>query len=104
MRYIFERTWVVLGQASQVPNPHDYYSTWLGRQPVLVMRDSDGRLRAFCNTCRHHGALVCHTEKANARAHVCHYHGWTYDSSGRNVDVKERKAGAYTAAIDVYSI
>ncbi len=100
MRYIFGRTWVFLGLASQVPHAHDYLSTFLGRQPVLVMRSADGQLGAFYNTCRHRGALVCHTEKGNARAHVCHYHGWAYDSSGRNIDIKERKNGDYAAAFD----
>lgn len=100
MKHIFGRTWIFLGLASQVPNPHDYLSAWIGRQPVLVMRDGAGNLGAFYNTCRHRGALICHTERGNARLHVCHYHGWAYDSSGRNVDVKEKKHGAYTPAFD----
>ena len=95
MRHIFEATWVFLGLANQLPEPHDFLTTWIGRQPVVVMRDAQGRLGGFFNTCRHRGALLCHTEQGNAKYHVCHYHGWAYDSGGKNIDVKDRKQGCY---------
>jgi len=95
MRHIYEGTWIFLGLASQAPQPHDFFTTWVGRQPVVVMRDADGRLGAFLNTCRHRGAQVCTTAAGNARVHVCKYHSWAYDSSGRNVDVKLSKQGCY---------
>ncbi len=95
MRHIFERAWVFLGFASQLPQPHDYLTTRIGRQPVVVSRDKDGKLGAFLNTCRHRGALLCHHERGNAKYHVCHYHGWAYDSAGRNVDVKDEQHGCY---------
>jgi phenylpropionate dioxygenase-like ring-hydroxylating dioxygenase large terminal subunit len=100
MRHIFEGTWVFLGFASQIPKPHDYFTTWIGRAPVVVMRDASGKLGAFINSCRHRGALVCHHEQGNAKYHVCNYHGWAYDSAGRNIDVKDRKDGHYSAAFD----
>ena len=96
MRNIFEGTWVFLGLSSQVPKAHDFYATWIGRQPVLVMRDGEGKLGAFFNTCRHRGALVCHLEQGNAKYHVCHYHGWAYDSAGKNVGIKDHKQGGYS--------
>ncbi len=98
MRHIFEGTWLFLGLASQAPKPHDFFTTWAGRQPVVVMRDAKGRLGAFFNTCRHRGAILCHTEQGNAKYHVCHYHGWAYDSGGRNIDIKDLKHGCYTEA------
>jgi len=96
MKHIFEGTWVFLGFASQAPRPHDYFTTSVGRTPVLVTRDAAGTLRAFVNSCRHRGALLAHTERGHARYHVCNYHGWAFDSSGKVVDIKDRKAGAYT--------
>ncbi|HEX4891639.1 MAG TPA: aromatic ring-hydroxylating dioxygenase subunit alpha, partial [Hyphomicrobiaceae bacterium] len=63
-------------------------------------RDAEGKLGGFLNSCRHRGAVVCHTERGNAKFHVCHYHGWVYDSGGRNVDVKDRKQGCYAPAFD----
>ena len=50
--------------------------------PVLMTRGADGEVRAFANICRHRGAPVAQG-CGNARAFVCPYHGWTYDSAGK---------------------
>jgi benzoate/toluate 1,2-dioxygenase alpha subunit len=95
MRHIFEGGWVYLCLENQVPNPNDFLMTRIGRRSVIVSRDEDGVLHCFYNTCRHRGAKVCHVERGNRKYHVCDYHGWAYDSSGRNFDIKDRKAGKY---------
>ena len=100
MRYIFERTWVFLGLESQIPDAHDYFTTWIGRNPVLVSRGADGQVGCFLNTCRHRGAVVCQKAQGNARFHVCQYHGWSYDSSGRSKTIKDRDDGCYSAAFE----
>lgn len=100
MRYIFERSWVFLGIEDQIANPHDYVTTWIGRQPVVVMRDASGKVNAFLNTCRHRGAVLTQKAQGNARVHVCAYHGWAYDSRGCSVSIKDRKDGCYSAAFD----
>lgn len=100
LRYIFERTWVFLGLECQVEQPNDYFTTWIGRQPVIVMRGNDGHLGAFLNTCRHRGAVVCQKAQGNARFHVCQYHGWSYDSNGRNKTIKDREDGCYSEVFE----
>lgn len=97
---IFERTWNFLALESQLAKPHDFVSTFIGRTPVLVTRGAQGKIGAFLNVCRHKGAVVCRAEQGSAKYHVCPYHGWAYDSSGKNVDVKDRKHGLYAAAFD----
>jgi benzoate/toluate 1,2-dioxygenase alpha subunit len=103
MQRIFEGSWIYVGHASQLPRPHDYLTAWVGRRPVVVMRDAGGALGCFINSCRHRGAQVCHHARGHAKAHVCRYHGWTYDSAGRNVAIKARAQGAYPAAFDAES-
>ncbi len=98
MRHIFEGSWVFLGLACQIPNRHDFFTTRIGRQPVIVSRDGAGVIRCVINSCRHRGALVCHRAAGNAKRHTCQYHGWVYDSSGACVDVKDEQQGAYTDA------
>ncbi|MDP3739995.1 MAG: SRPBCC family protein [Hyphomonadaceae bacterium] len=103
MKHIFESGWVFLGLASQLPRPHDYLTTTVGRQPVVVMRDSEGRLNAFLNSCRHKGAIICPLTSGNRKLHVCSYHGWSYDSAGRNRAIKGRAEGAYGQAFETES-
>ena len=100
MRYIFERGWNYLALESEIRNPHDFVTRYIGRTPVIVSRNAKGGFGAFVNACRHKGATICRSEQGNTRYHVCPYHGWAYDSSGRNVDIKDRKSGCYAAAFD----
>ncbi|MGZ8361022.1 MAG: aromatic ring-hydroxylating oxygenase subunit alpha [Allosphingosinicella sp.] len=100
MARIFEGGWVFLGIADQAPGPHDFFTTTIGRVPVLVSRDGEGELRAFVNSCRHKGSRLAQTMSGKARLHVCPYHSWTYDSAGRNRGIKLREAGCYAAAFD----
>ena len=62
------------------------------------MRGADGRVGAFLNTCRHRGTVVCPFKHGRQKFHTCRYHGWAYDSSGRNVSVTEQAAGQYPPA------
>ncbi|WP_249276497.1 aromatic ring-hydroxylating oxygenase subunit alpha [Sphingomonas baiyangensis] len=100
MARIFERGWVFLGLESQAPGPHDFFTTTIGRVPILVTRDGDGKLAGFVNSCPHKGSRLAQTQTGNARLFVCPYHSWTFDSAGRNKNVKWKKAGCYAAAFD----
>ena len=75
MRHVFEGTWQFVGLESQVAKPNDYFTTTLGRQPVLVSRDAEGTLVCLLNSCRHRGAIVVPYASGNAARHVCRYHG-----------------------------
>jgi len=99
-RRIFEGGWAFVGLASQLRQPHDFVTTTLGRQPILLMADESGQLKAFFNSCRHRGMLVQPARQGNRRAHVCRYHGWAYDSAGRNQHISEHEQGRYPAAFE----
>jgi len=78
---IFARTWQVVGHASQVRNPGDYFTTDLIGEPLVLVRGLDGRLRGFYNVCRHRAgpaAEGCGSRKLFR----CGYHGWTYGLDG----------------------
>ena len=98
MKYIFESNWVFLCHASQIPQPHDFYTTHIGRQPVVVTRNAQGELRGFLNTCTHKGSLLCVTQAGNSRFHICTYHGWTFDNDGNCVSIKDEAPAGYSDA------
>lgn len=98
MEYIFEANWVFLCHESQVPNPHDFYTTHMGRQPVVVTRDKEGELNAFINACSHKGSKLCLTRQGNTKFHTCTYHGWVFDSQGNSISVKDRDDASYSEA------
>ena len=83
MTRIFGAVWVYLAHESQVPGRDDFITARLGLRPLIVVRDSQGELRALFNRCTHRGARVCREERGSARTFQCPYHGWTYFNSGR---------------------
>src|SRR5215471_9421059 len=78
---IFARTWQGVGQAHQVANCGDYFTTDLVGEPLLIVRGTDGQLRGFYNVSRHRAgpaAEGCGSRKLFR----CGYHGWTYGLDG----------------------
>ena len=97
---IWETVWVFLAHESQLPRPNDFFSTHVGRQPVIVTRDQGGTIRAFLNACTHRGAKLSRTAKGNAKLLRCPYHGWVFTSAGALLSVKDEATGAYPPSFD----
>ncbi|MDD3798611.1 MAG: SRPBCC family protein [Novosphingobium sp.] len=100
MKYIFERNWVFVAHESQLPNPNDFLTTYVGRQAVLLTRDRSGKLGGFINACAHRGARVCRERRGNARNFTCPFHGWTYGTDGTLLDLTEEASGGYADGFD----
>jgi choline monooxygenase len=90
---IFNRTWQLAGIARQpcgesggaprtLADPECYFTAEIAGEPVVVVRDGAGVLRAFSNVCRHRAGPIA--EGAGCRKNFrCGYHGWTYTLDGR---------------------
>ena len=83
MTKIFGAVWVYLGHESQIPRNDDFARTRLGLRPLILVRDSEGRIRALYNRCTHRGSTVCRRDSGSAKAFQCPYHGWTFRNSGK---------------------
>lgn len=68
--------------SAAVPEAGSFVTREAAGIPIVVVRGSDGRVRAFRNACRHRGMQVA-SGTGCARAFVCRYHGWTYNLEGR---------------------
>lgn len=79
--HIFAREWLCAGRADALPNPGDYLTMSISGEPIIVLRDRDGVLRAMSNVCRHRMSTLLEG-RGNARSIVCPYHAWTYNLDG----------------------
>lgn len=87
-RRIFWRTWQIVGRREQVAEPGDYFTADLCGESLVVVRDTERKLRAFFNVCRHRAgpaAEGCGSRKVFR----CGYHGWTYGLDGRLLNAPE---------------
>jgi Rieske 2Fe-2S family protein len=82
-RHFFAGGWMCVGQRDDLPEPGDQRAEPVGRGGVLLVRDRDGALRAFANTCRHRGheLLACGVTTNHGRV-ICPYHSWSYALDG----------------------
>ena len=88
---IWYKGWVFTGHESEVPQPGDYCTKFIGKQPVIMARDHDGSVHVFTNKCPHLGNVICHNSKGNARTFRCNYHGWAFNNNGENLTVPYRE-------------
>ena len=92
MERLWRNTWVYVGHDSQVPNPGDYFTTQIGREPVIMLRGADGAVRVLPNRCAHKGSRLVSAVHGRCAGGAlrCPYHGWTYrlDGSLRTVPLK----------------
>jgi Rieske 2Fe-2S family protein len=79
---IINRNWILAGHQSELPEPGDFKVLNVARESAIIVRGSDGVLKAFANVCRHRGSLVCLEKKGSTRKFSCPYHGWMYDIDG----------------------
>ena len=70
------------GVKRTISDPESYFTADVAGEPVIVVRDKAGALRAFSNVCRHRAgpiALGCGSKNVLR----CQYHGWTYTLDGQ---------------------
>lgn len=79
---IFARSWLMGCMECELPKAGSYIAFTVGQWPVIVVRDKAGEIRAFHNSCRHRGSVLCPNGHGSAPKLVCPYHRWTYDLDG----------------------
>ena len=86
------RKWVAVAREEELRAPGDWRVVRVGTQSILLARGEAGELRAFHNTCRHRGSVLCTQQAGNfaRRRIVCPYHSWTYDLAGQLVATPRR--------------
>ena len=83
---VFATSWVAVGCSDQVRESGDVLVTEVAGRSIFVVRNKDGRLRAFYNACRHRGTQLLHPDECRVKRFIrCPYHSWAYDLDGRCV-------------------
>lgn len=78
---LFAKDWFCVGRSSTLANPGDYTTVDLADQPIVVLRDNSGSLRAMSNVCLHRMSTLLEG-RGTTGSIVCPYHAWTYNLDG----------------------
>jgi phenylpropionate dioxygenase-like ring-hydroxylating dioxygenase large terminal subunit len=84
---VFAAAWTYVAHESEIAGPGDYKAVEVGARPVVVTRDSEGRVHALLNRCTHRGAVLAIDQRGCAKRFTCPYHGWTFANDGRCVGI-----------------
>jgi len=94
MARIHEQVWIYIGHESQVPKAGDYATAQVGRQPMILVRGSDGKVHVLYNRCPHRGNMICGDMKGNTGDQFrCSYHAWTFQHDGRLKNIPMMDSG-----------
>ncbi len=78
---IFAKDWFCVGRATALAKSGDYVTLELAGEPIIVLRDAAGGLKAMSNVCRHRMSTLLEG-RGNTKSIVCPYHAWTYNLDG----------------------
>lgn len=96
---VFTRAWLFVGHESQIPEPGDFFTSRMGEESVILVRDKAGTVHVLLNSCRHRGMKVCRYESGNTDLFTCPYHAWAYDTNGALRGIPHDKA-IYDGGLD----
>lgn len=79
---ILKRTWQWVCHVEKTREPGSYIAVEIAGQPIAVVRDKSGELRAFYNVCKHRAHHLLSGEGKTSLI-VCPYHAWAYQLDGK---------------------
>ena len=84
---IFSKEWICAGRETEIPKVGDYFTFNIGKQPIIILRDTNKKVRAMSNVCLHRMMQIVEG-KGNNKNFTCPYHAWSYDLDGKLVMAK----------------
>jgi phenylpropionate dioxygenase-like ring-hydroxylating dioxygenase large terminal subunit len=81
-RAIFDRSWLFLCHASEIPRSGDFQTVTIIDEPLIITRDEQAKIHVLSAICQHRGSVLA-DGKGSERYLRCPYHSWTYGLDGR---------------------
>jgi len=79
---VLKKSWQWVCHVEKTSAPGSYVTAEIANQPIVIVRDHAGELRAFYNVCKHRAHPLLSGAGSTALI-VCPYHAWTYKLNGQ---------------------
>ncbi|CAJ1511080.1 aromatic ring-hydroxylating oxygenase subunit alpha [[Mycobacterium] burgundiense] len=80
---------IVAALSGELPGPRTFRTELLFDVPVMLVRQNDGSVKAFLNSCSHRGAKLLEGSGEIKKRISCSYHAWTYSPAGELLSVTQ---------------
>lgn len=87
---LWTRIWHIAGRTAELTEPGDFVVHNFMKESVICVRQADGSVRAFYNSCAHRGMRLV-AGSSSVDAFTCPYHGWRYGLDGMLRDAQDRQ-------------
>jgi phenylpropionate dioxygenase-like ring-hydroxylating dioxygenase large terminal subunit len=89
LRNLWPKVWHLGAVLAEFEDEGDIVRHNFAAESVIMVRQANGSIRAFYNTCPHRGNRLILGDVASAERITCSYHGWQYDASGTLIHVQD---------------
>jgi phenylpropionate dioxygenase-like ring-hydroxylating dioxygenase large terminal subunit len=98
-----EKNWYFICCVAEIPQPGDFVTVQIFQEPLVAVRQADGRIRVFLNVCTHRQAPVFegHGCVGVDKPALCPYHGWAYGVDGHCKNAPGANRGEFGADFDL---
>ena len=79
---MWTKVWNIAGRESDIANVGDYFTTELGPESFLIVREQPDKVRAFYNVCPHRGNQIRNAGMGHAESFQCAYHFFEFNLDG----------------------
>lgn len=98
MERIYNHVWLFVAHESQLSEPGQFVTAYIGNRPMIVSRHTDGEIHVFANRCTHRGMKICSARRGAKKRFVCPYHGWSFATDGSLIGIPHGRG--YNGKID----
>jgi phenylpropionate dioxygenase-like ring-hydroxylating dioxygenase large terminal subunit len=83
MKHIWPNVWQWVCREEHIAEDGDYVTYDIGPYSIIVVRQADGGIKAYRNSCLHRGTQLRASDSMGAATSLrCPYHGWTWNLDG----------------------
>jgi phenylpropionate dioxygenase-like ring-hydroxylating dioxygenase large terminal subunit len=81
-RNLWPKVWHLGGVLAELEEEGDFIRHDFGKESVIMIRQEDGSIRAFYNSCPHRGNRLVLGDAGHMPRITCGYHGWQFTTDG----------------------